>query len=42
MRAGALVMCRDACSKGCGFESQHRLLDGHFAHLFVLKIVKFA
>ena len=20
----------DSCSKGCGFESQHRILDGHF------------
>ena len=24
------------------FESQHRILDGHFSHLFVAKIVMFA
>ena len=28
----------DSRSKGCGFESQHRVLDGHFSHIFVLKI----
>ena len=28
-------------SKGRGFESQHRILDGHFSHLFALKIVMF-
>ena len=21
-----------SCSEGCGFESQHRILDGHFSH----------
>ena len=31
----------DSCSKGRGFESQHRILDGHFSHLFVVKIVMF-
>ena len=31
----------DSCSKGCGFESQHHLLDGHFSHLFIVKIVMF-
>ena len=25
-------------SKGRGFESQHRILDGHFLHTFVVKI----
>ena len=25
-----MVMGRDSCSKGCGFESQHHILDGHF------------
>ena len=27
---GLLVMGRDSHSKGCGFESRHRILDGHF------------
>ena len=36
-----MVMGRDSCSKGHGFESQHRILDGHFSHLFVVKIVMF-
>ena len=31
----------DSCSKGCGFESQRHILDGHFSHLFVAKIVMF-
>ena len=34
-----VVIGGDSCSKGHGFESQHRLLDGHFSHLFVVKIV---
>ena len=34
-----MVMGRDSCSKGCGFKSQHHILDGHFSHLFVVKIV---
>ena len=29
----------DSCSKGNEFESQHRILDGHFSHLLVLEIV---
>ena len=24
-----VVMGGDSCSKGCGFELQHRILDGH-------------
>ena len=28
-----MVMGRDLCSKGCGLESQHRILDGHFITL---------
>ena len=28
-------------SEGCGFESQHHILDGHFSHKFVVKIVMF-
>ena len=27
---GLVVMGRDSHSKGRGFESQHRILDGHF------------
>ena len=38
---GLVVMGGDSCLKGCGFESQHRILDGHFSHLFVEKIVRF-
>ena len=35
----ALVMGRDSCSKGCEFKFQHHILDGHFSHLFVVKLV---
>ena len=40
-----MVMGGDSCSKGCEFESRHRILDGHdifhgsFSHVFVVKIV---
>ena len=34
-----MVMGDDSCSKGCGFESQHHILDGHFSHSFVVTIV---
>ena len=34
-----MVMGGDSCSEGRGFESQHLKLDGHFSHLFVVKIV---
>ena len=34
-----MVMGRDSLSKVCGFESQHRILDGHFSRVFVVKIV---
>ena len=27
---GLVVMGGDSLSKGCGFESRHRILDGHF------------
>ena len=27
---GLVVKGRDSCSEGCGFESRHRILDGHF------------
>ena len=36
---GLVVMGRDSCSKGHGFESQQRILDGHFLHIFAIKIV---
>ena len=35
---GLVVMAGDSYSKGCEFESQHHVLDGH---LFVVKIVVF-
>ena len=38
---GLVVMGRDSRSKGRGFESRHRILDGHFSHIFVVKIVMF-
>ena len=25
-----MVMGDNSCSKGCGFKSRHRILDGHF------------
>ena len=33
-----MVIGGDLCSEGRAFESQHRKLDGHFAHIFVVKI----
>ena len=38
---GLVVMGGDSCSEGCGFESQHRILDGHVSHLFVIKVLLF-
>ena len=35
---GLVVMGGDSRSKVRGFESQHRILDGHFSHIFVVKI----
>ena len=32
---------RDSRSKGRGFESRHRILDGIFSQIFVVKIVLF-
>ena len=26
---GTVVMGDDSCSRGCGFESQHHILNGH-------------
>ena len=34
-----MVMGGDSCSEGCGFESKHRILVGHFSQLLVVKIV---
>ena len=31
----------DSCPEGRGFEFQHYVLDGHFSHAFVIKIVIF-
>ena len=39
VQTGLVVMGGDSCSDGHGFESQHRILDGHFLHWFVVKIV---
>ena len=36
---GLVVMGRDSHSKGHGFESRQCLLDGHFSHVFAVKIV---
>ena len=38
---GLVAMGGDSCSEGQGFESQHRILDGRFSHLLVVKIVMF-
>ena len=32
------VMGGDSCSKGHGFESQGRMMDGYFSHLFVVNV----
>ena len=34
---GLVVMAGDSTSKGCGFEFQHRVLDGHFFTLICCK-----
>ena len=39
---GLVVMWDDLCSSHCGFDSQRQKLNGHFSHLFVVKIVLFA
>ena len=36
---GPAVMGGDLRSKGCEFEYWHHILDGHFSHIFVVKIV---
>ena len=34
-----MVMGGGSYSEGCGLDSQHHILVGHFLHLVVLKIV---
>ena len=34
-----MVIGRGSRSEGCVFESRHHILDAHFSHLFVVKIV---
>ena len=36
--SGQVVIGGDSCSKDREFESWHRILDGHFSHLFVVKL----
>ena len=36
-----MIVGGDSRFEGCGFESQDRILDGHFSHIFVVKIVMF-
>ena len=36
---GLVVMGGDSCTEGCGFESQHCILAGHFFTLICCKIV---
>ena len=38
---GLVAMGGDSRSKGRGFESRHRKLDGHFSHIIAVKIVMF-
>ena len=35
---GLVVMGGDSLSEGHGFESWYHILDGHFSHIFVVKI----
>ena len=39
--SGLVVTWGDSCCEGCGFESQCRILDGHFSYLFVVKKILF-
>ena len=36
---GLVVMGRDSLSEGCGFESRHHILDGHFFTYIFCEIV---
>ena len=37
--SGLVVMGGDSCTKGLELKSQYHILDGHFSHVFVLRIV---
>ena len=36
-----MVIGGDSCPEGRGFEFQHCILDAHFSHILVVKIVMF-
>ena len=36
-----MVMVGDSCSESYGFKYRHHLLNGHFSHIFVVKIAMF-
>ena len=36
-----MVMGRESCFEGRGFESQHRIQDGHISHIFAIKFGSF-
>ena len=38
---GLMVMGGDSCSEGCGFKSQHYILDGHFSTFICVKFLLF-
>ena len=38
---GLVVVGGDSCSKGCVFESQDLILDGHFSHILAVSIEMF-
>ena len=39
--SGLVIMGGDSSPEGCGFESQHCILDGDFSQKLVVKIVMF-
>ena len=41
MSPGLVAMGGGSCTEGRGFKSQHHILDGHFSHILVVKIVMF-
>ena len=38
---GLAVIGGDSCTKDCRFKSRHQILDGHFSHIFVVKMLMF-
>ena len=38
---GLVVMGRESRFEGRGFESQHRIQDGHISHIFAIKFGSF-